>query len=480
MGETTFHEASVDVWGHVVACAARGLKVFPCIAELIDNSFDWGATVIQIHATNKRSFRIRDNGEGIKKIKALVRFGGHVPHPTRIGSGTFGVGFKEAALCLGGERSRINVRTVHDGELTQANIAWELLKTQTRCMESSAEPESGTASYTDITIEPLRMRFPEGEERGRLLDKLGYIYAPALKRGAIIQITSAGKMVQVEKWKPPALEEHIEASIQIGCKKARLYAGILKEGQRTPYTGLSYMHGYRVVKEATKAGCGSWSTSRIWGFVEMDAKSGWQRTTNKTDLVDADDLYEEVERLMEPMLRKAAEKAHTVQLEECKRELEDFAAEHLLPELKEKAKRGRGNRTGSKNPTGKGGRHEQAENTQPGATMPRKRASRPMVLNFIDGWRDGECVGMWETTRGVTSVDLYQDHPGIATAMEPFDTARIYEYMAAILTLHPPKSGQTLSLFQDPDALVEFARRTASLSARIDGVPVHSARHAAE
>jgi Histidine kinase-, DNA gyrase B-, and HSP90-like ATPase len=473
------HAASVDLYQYVSALARSNLKVEVCCTELIDNSLDWEASRIEIDIVQGRHLRITDNGKGIEDPSALVRFGGHVPNRTKRGSGIYGVGFKDAALRLGGEAGVVDVTTIRDGETIHVQIKWAELKQSPECMTENRISVPDEPAGTTIKITPLRMRFPEGKDRQALIEQLAYIYSPALKGGAQILIRSGGQTYDLSKhrWRMPDLVEHIDETIEVGHKRARLYAGIVKEGQANTKPGLTYVHGYRVIPVSRREGCGRYDVQRICGFVEV--VRGWDRTKNKDNLVDAEDLYEAVEYRLRPLLEKADRAAHSIEMSDAVSQLECALAE-ALEEPKEKAKRkSPENRTGPVKPKGRGSPHEKAESTQPDGHVRPKKPKRGFKLVFMDGWKSGESVGTYERTSKVHAICLYQDHPWIKRSMVPIDRDRLYFAAMTCVSLGP--TGGQPGLFDAreaaalSDAAARLAQLTASDSIRFDGMTLGKA-----
>lgn len=453
---TTKARASVDLYRYVTSLARAGLDNAVCFTELIDNCLDARATYVRVIVRNGKEISVRDNGLGIPDVTKLVEFGGHVSHRTTR-SGMYGVGFKDAVLVLGGESSRVTIQTSCEGKRSHCTIAWQLLKETEECMSIDSEPDISGETGTLIKVQPLEQRFPDGERRERLLSHLGYIYSPAIKRGVVIQFIAGGKTTDLVNWKMPPLEDIVDVRIDIGGKKARLYAGVVKRGERNERPGLTYLHGFRVIKRAGSDGCGTWSPARICGFVEIDEAKGWHRTKNKTDLVAADNLYEEVERLLTPMLKKAAEHSHTIDIDGLNERVEAMLSEALFGHPDEKAKRGHGEQSGRKDPTGKGGKHTKAKETQAGTTFGRRKVNSIRLDFRPEGWSPGELPGMLETNNKIATIVLYLDNPSIRQAQESRNLqALVFAAMTVISVSRDTENPSQLGFVDGRRALVQF------------------------
>lgn len=479
MSEEFQVDASADLWAQANERAANGLTLEVCLTELIDNALDAGARRVRVVIEPNKLLRISDDGSGIPDINALVRFGGHVPHAmTR--SGAYGVGHKDAALSLGGVDSTVHVTTTTSDLITKAVIEWVRLRTEPTCLRGSKAPASGERTGTTIEIAPIRKLIRKGAPMEKVLDSLSYVYSTALRAGAALRVSVGGDVHQLRAWQPPKLSEVVDQHIEINGKRAHLRAGIVAPGEKNPKPGLTYSHGYRVIKKSSGAGCGAFDVSRICGVVELDEEAGWQRTKNKTDLVDADDLYEEVERLLRPLLEKSSSAVHTIELTAALGDVSKAIGDALFGPAELKAKRGRGDQHGSIEPSNTGGKHRDAAVVQPGSTFGRKLRAKRISLQLIDGWEENRPIGHFESAAGVARVSIYKDHPYVAAALTPFDHQRIGLLAMTVLAHHVEHDsvGQ-LAMATTSDVLVRLAT-IAATTATVDGRNVTTSMEAAE
>lgn len=453
-------EASINLYEHAVMVAAQGLDNLTCYTEFIDNGFDAGATMVRLNVRNRAEVRIADNGAGVPNLENLVRFGGHLAQKTTR-SGKYGTGFKDGALCVGGVESSVSVITTYGGEVWDCTIEWPRLKTGAKCMRR-VRGDADVAAGTTITIRPMRLRFPDGERLKKFVAELGYIYSPALKDGGSIEITSDKKTTKVERWRLPEFAESVQAEICINGKRAKLLAGIVKDGVLNDHPGITYSHGFRVIKRSSRAGCGTWSHNRICGYVHLDSKRSWARTKNKSDLVDADDLYEEVERHLAPLLSKAATSAHALAFAGNISMLNAMVTAAVVGDPTLKAKRGKGNKTGTQRPTGEGSKHRRARETQPGSTFGGRRV-QSISIDFRTGWEHDLPIGEWDTgTRGNGLVTLYRDHPAIAAALSPWNSQALALAATSVLAAsHGAESSSQGSMVMSHDVLRKLAEFSA-------------------
>jgi hypothetical protein len=461
-------EASWNGFAYVTSLARQSLDNIVCFTELIDNSLDAGASVVRIDL-QKGSIRFWDNGSGVPDLDKLVCFGGHASHGRRGGSGIYGIGFKDAVLGLGGEQSTVQVETSHRGRLYDCKIDWKRLKDSARCMTIADAAAPDEPPRTSITVIPHRLRFPDGDRRVKFLAQLGYIYAPALKRGAVIQVTTSGRTMNVEQWKRPSLTDVVDRCIDLNGRRARVYAGIVSAGEQNEHSGLTYYRGFRVVKRASAYGCGAYSPARICGFVELDEKKSWERTKNKTDLVEADDLYEEVERILRPILEKAQAQARTIEFDGMVDELEAMLSSAILGD-NAKAKRERCDGGGSVEPKNTGRRHRRAKKEQEGATFPRGKATQ-IKLEFRPGL--GE-IGKWERSNKAARILLDADHPHVIALRNSHNVQAIFTLAMTVAAIHIGDAGGQGGFVVSNEVIKRIGEFT-SRPVRLDGVSVSEA-----
>jgi hypothetical protein len=474
-------------WGVVVSLARASLSPTKALCELLDNAFDAGAKNVRVEcmyyngvhpsADDGSRLVVSDDGHGVPNLDALVGMGEHVAHD-RAGSGIYGVGFKHAALRLGGEESRVEVTTHHGTQSLHASIDWLALQRRAPCMTvenvSLKKRTRAAPSGTSIEIKPLRVRLLQARET--IAELIRYTYHPLLEHGdvrlefvepqTVRALMGEASFVINRGCQFPKLKEHVTHTLVFGKRKAHIRAGIMVDGSTTPYAGLTYVHGYRVVKKASRAGCGTGSIDRLFGVVTLEGD--WLRATNKDDLVDADALYEAVSRKLADILKKADTEAHTLQMD---RGLKALAAdiEVLLPGIGSRARRGK--KRGGESRTPGPGQGDAAGDRPNGSAHPPKadgdRGKAPALLvKPIRGWVKGMPIGRFD---GKAVLDIYADHPMLGDptgrGIAFFDRRAWFTAAVITLALH---ANETIS-----DASVDVAGMLAKVTggeALLDGL----------
>lgn len=470
-------EATVNLYRLAESKARQSMHVDTALTELIDNALDADARNVRIEIKGRERLSVIDDGVGLPDVTALINFaGGHIEHATTR-SGQYGIGFKDAALWLGGVDSSVTVKTLHGDRFTDATIEWALLRKTSRCMSlHTCAAGADDAQGTRLHIQPLRARIELSERRTALLDDLGYLYSPALKSGRTITLSYNGKDHIIRRWELPDLVDVVDQWVEVRGRRARVYAGLVAEGHRNARPGLTYAHGWRVIKRACRQGCGATSIDRICGIVQLpEKKRTWERTTNKNDLVDAEDLYDEVYRVLTPLLQKAQSQAHALEFEGSRAVVEAALNATMFGDGDEKARRNPANDKNGRGaePTGKGGKHRRAKQCQPGDRFG-GRASR-VSLQWRTGWEPGKPIGEWSLANRIGVVELYADHPFVASTRGHGPTV----YALAMAVIATRIDAQTKMSFLSEDALVNLASMTRNGGA-IDGVAVEQLLDAAQ
>lgn len=334
--------------------------------EWIDNSLDADAKTVEIVCGSK-SLTIEDDGVGCPDPIVMLQLGEHRMHSTTA-QGIFGVGGKDAALWAGGVQSSVIVRSTHKGIQRQAAVSWNDYR---KTAEINLLPErAASRDGTEIHIQNMYRTPPTGESWRLLLEKLGYIYTPAIEQGAQIKFKRHTKWEPLLRWTPPPLEgEIIEATLSVAGKSVRVRCGVVQAGARHSRQGFTYYHGRRVINPASHFGCGPYSSARVCGEVWLSGQ--WPRTKNK-DALDHDhksvvELYEEIARVCEPVLKRAHEAGQELVSESFAAQV-NAAVNAMIANAK--ARRASPRKKGAAHsPTGTGSRHTRAGREQSGETF---------------------------------------------------------------------------------------------------------------
>lgn len=302
----------MDITPHVELLRAlrqQRLKWSILISELVDNSFDAGASRVEIQVGPRKQVVVTDDGTGCGDIAAMLTLGGRQSHATTK-LGRYGIGLKDAALYLWGVT---NIETVHRGELRRISVEWSKVEGRDGkwIVPDATVEDAGARIGTKIEFSKIDKNLPvtrPGEKS--IVDELGWIFAPALLSGKQIVIKS-NRRVTCAPYQLPPLTDIVEATFAIDGRGVRIRAGIVADGQPNSRPGFTLQHGHRSIK-STALGSNGMSTSRVAGIVELDSQ--WALSKNKDDITElSDELGEAIFARCESMLRKADTQARSLE-----------------------------------------------------------------------------------------------------------------------------------------------------------------------
>ena len=406
---------------YLVSLANANQHHWRICAEFVDNAFDADAQTIKFAfgkktKSGREKAEISDDGKGCANPRVMTALGCREQHSsTKLGR--YGIGLKEGTFWWGGVQHTMRITTTRARSTFVIAIDWSNVVKNKWVFDNAAvkRPAGDGELGTRIEIRPMVKKLPEGKDWVRLLNDLGYLYAPALKGGRQILFARDGQTFPIQKWEPPAFSEQVNERFDIDGRAVRVIAGIVKEGEPNPKPGLTYWHGFRVVVPATRLGCGERQVSRFCGFVEL--LDGWVLTKNKDNISEhEDELYAAVYRVVGPLLAKAERSAHTLESEGLRLEAEllvNAALGHAKPEAKAK-RDGDTGKAGTKNPTGKGTKHSRADVEQPGKTFRGRGVHRGRLsIEYDNLGVDEERAATVDKVGGV--IHLNECHPWVAT-----------------------------------------------------------------
>lgn len=292
-------------------------------AEVIDNALDAGSKNVSIEIGKQKDGRpesllISDDGSGLEDLTKMVRLGDHDDHDTTE-IGMWGVGGSIAMIWLGGEDSSVQIESNHRGKNRTLYVNWiECGNNKWNIKDGWETPAKAVdvPSGTNIMIRPVARRMPEGARFDALLEKLGYLYWPALKaHGIKIEIGNNKHRQRVVCWKAPEITDVVDAQIDVCGKKATIHVGIIKAGEETNRRGISIVRKHRVVEKNGGLGCGGLPYTNISGYVNLSKE--WTLAKHKDKVTDEhrDELGDAIFEKIREIVEKAASRTEELELD---------------------------------------------------------------------------------------------------------------------------------------------------------------------
>jgi hypothetical protein len=136
---------------------------------------------------------------------------------------------------------------------------------------------------------------------------LGETYAMAIQNGKVIRLKRAHKgqieTMDVESFYPRGWSDIVKIKGNVGGKKYTAEVGILSEVVSN-YSGIRVCYGHRVVEKKTKL-FGDAIPARIFGYVMLDTSWKGHLSKNKTEIIDAEDLEQDLAHRLENLFKMA-------------------------------------------------------------------------------------------------------------------------------------------------------------------------------
>lgn len=288
------------------------------LSELIDNSFDAGATRVEIEIAGRR-LTVSDDGIGTTDIPSMVRFGSHRRHKTT-SLGTYGVGLKDAWLYLS---NRIEINSVCDGVRSRLSVdyAKDLQKVDGKWVgpDPVTEESVGAKSGTAISFDPLHAS--RKKPLDETFEKLGFTFMPALLDGRQIVAAIGKNRKLVKPYKIPAMAPSVDDTFEIDGKQVSISIGVATSDATIRQPGFCLCYGHRVLN-LTTIGTGQYTASRMVGKIMLGPN--WKLTPHKDDLSDySEQLEDEIFRRIEPLLQSAEKLGEDIASNLLRTELED-------------------------------------------------------------------------------------------------------------------------------------------------------------
>lgn len=296
------------------------------ICELVDNSFNAGATSVSLKWSGGKVFSISDNGNGAKDLTALINLGKRISQDTDT-IGRYGVGAKQALVWLWGTTE---ILSTTDRQKSHVIANWcDIATSQSEWPVPAVEIgdfQSGTQIVSRSTRNKPNLK--------ALRPAIAATYTPALELGCKISVWDKNVPVLLSPRQWPETTKEIEDTIFAAGRPVQVKMGIVKEGVLNPYVGgFSFERTHRVIKEST-LGANGFSVARIAARVKLGHE--WHLSTNKDEFYDYhDELADAIQERFHDLMEEADQQAVNIEDNAFNREL----ASTVLQGVKRREKR---------------------------------------------------------------------------------------------------------------------------------------------
>lgn len=371
------------------------------LLELIDNTIDESATVVDVYEKEDGSLVVEDNGRGFRDIAGALIIG----KSTKKGViGRYGVGLKDASV-------RYSEATTIESRGVRITAPWNdiINEIATGEVDSESIDDDGRTrvileNFREIYRQPIRT------------DAIRRVYAPLLDLGNLRISVNGKNLAGLER---PAFTDEIEESFEWRDKRVHLVGGLFphNDPMRRMWAGYNPYYQGRLIGEGkiTNVGVGDEGCTNFAFILHLqDAAEAWRLATNKDAVESLDELLDHCyDTITRELLIKGATEARDIEL----KEVEDAVTRELQKKGNQTRRSTRG-RKGTVTPTETG---KTKRNTNTATTdgeynnkniekgIPRAKFS--FRFEYLDGdtWGEVKSVGK----RVVITANL--DNPFVRT-----------------------------------------------------------------
>ena len=286
--------------------------------------------------------------------------------------GRYGIGAKHALLWIAHDLNcSLKIESLCKGRTFSCESTFRQIGTVRKLSVKETPANCDSRPGTRVCLSGVkRPQLPTAKDDvSRLCSELGFVYSKALEDGkniVIETITRRGsERHAIAPHVPPPFEKEIRDEFWLDKKRGvRLHVGLVSGSEAVDRPALHYRYAGRVIEASSGKGCGGYGTNRIFGYVDLIGP-GWKLATLKDAVYAPAQLYSEILKRSEPIL-KEAQKQHLVAESAA---LKATVEEKVNDAIKAKAVRGKRKKRGTASATGGGGRHKTAKRKQRGATF---------------------------------------------------------------------------------------------------------------
>lgn len=401
------------------------LPWWKALAELIDNSFDHGATRIVISAA-KGIVEVQDDGCGMKSIVSALTLGDHAPSATTK-LGMYGVGLKDAWLSVG---DKIEVTTVRGGVESWLMLDMNELDRNFLGPVPTSK-ESVAASGTTIRLYLRKRRNLPGND---VWSSLAWAFTPALEAGRqIVRRDGSMKKRPLAPVKLPPLTDRVTEQFDVDGKPVSIDIGIMADGQKLERGPFWIQYGHRIIRDAS-IGAKAYSTLRVAGMIVLG--KGWSLSKNKDDLADySEELGDAIHQRIKSLLERAEKLTQDIESEALKSELESMI-NSAIGEARKESRQSPKESTGPILPGDTGRKRKRAAKIhldQPDSVNASDGSKSKKRRGISVGWcyLADDAMGRYD---GLSNrVDLNLEHPYVKAVKQTSNTPALYAIALALV-----------------------------------------------
>lgn len=385
------------------------VKPLNCLCEFIDNSLSAGSTRIRIAVKRNTMLEIVDNGCGTPCPELILTPFDSTPMDA---TSKYGIGAAGSAIMLSGWGKCVAESVTNYGVFARCVMDWspyldkksgDIEITQMESFDAIGMVQ-GTTLRIDTTSAPKKHLVKPFE----IIDKLGFLYAAALRKGVKIVLVSDHETNEVKPYDPPKLKHTVKKVMQHkdwGRIEARV--GIVADGLANPYQGFNIYWGKRILVSNEPGPCAvrDASSNRIYGEVFLDHETFPHVNTFKdgfTSEFDQDELWEWLSTEFANVIDKAKAEMETLQFNVLNKAVQDAIQEIFGVEVgKERRVKPKETKMGAVEPVTSGKKRKTAEKIHQDGDVVKRGSIRgtPLKVKVVSDSTIGTLFLIKETAR---------------------------------------------------------------------------------
>lgn len=305
---------TIDFGGYLRALQANEFPFEKALMELVDNSFDAGATQIDVREVDGDLY-VSDNGRGFDDIRRIVQFG---MSDKDVGIGRYGVGMKTSAV-------RYSVTTVVSSSGRTICVPWNLLAKMGSLAFNKivVEPSVPSMWQTEIVLRGFRTKYRSAIKT----ENIRRNYSPLLDSGELFFTVNGERLKPVDL---PKFTENLDVSFDWRGKHVRLVGGTYdpSDPQRKAWSGYCPFYSGRMIGPGNirKHGVGDDGCAHFCFHVHLkDGDKKWVLATHKDDIEDLPELLSYCyDAYTQPLLERAANSSQYISLKAVEKGVESL------------------------------------------------------------------------------------------------------------------------------------------------------------
>ena len=357
------------------------LTIARMLNEWVDNAFDADAQTVMISRTDNL-LGITDDGIGCPNLDLMIGLGQTHEHGGEH-SAKFGMGGTVSSIRMS-NLGIVKIESTHLGIMRNATIDYHaMLEQNTFDYDPYEERDTNERSGTRITIEtPKAIKDP-----AKIAEGLGFDYATTLQGGKTILFECNGRAFKIDAFKLPKMSERNNFTFEFDGHVINGFTGIVPNWgkQRARIGWWIHWRHRKSINSYAPASLLNQSPNNLYG--EIILPSTWQDINLTKDQLSGNDeeFWESIKNANEEIIKRGGSTASSFEIQDFAKSVSALLTGSLCT-IKGRREQPDESKKGTKEPSGRGGPHEQFTKSQPAKSLidGNRQRIRRIIFNFAD------------------------------------------------------------------------------------------------